>query len=92
MEILNYLRSNIVMFFMSCDNLSFSNPDNRRECSVRRHNEVHDIYDKVMDKLGDVKEYVSRTYVYDLIRKETGLSVRHISRILNHTKKKNLNL
>lgn len=47
-----------------------------RDSSIIRYNEVHDMYDKIIKDLGDISAYVSST--------------RHISRILNHTKKKDL--
>lgn len=48
-----------------------------RDSSIIRYNEVHDMY-------------VSKGYIYDKIKERTGLSTRHISRILNHTKRKDL--
>lgn len=55
-----------------------------RDSSIIRYNEVHDMYDKIIKDLGDMSAYVSKGYIY------TGLSTRHISRILNHTKRKDL--
>lgn len=63
-----------------------------RDSSIIRYNEIHDMYDKIIDELGDVSAYVSKSYIYDNIRERTGLSVRHISRILNHTKRRNLRI
>lgn len=57
-----------------------------RDSSIIRYNEIHDMYDKIIKDLGDV----SKGYIYDKIKERTGLSTRHISRILNHTKKKDL--
>lgn len=56
-----------------------------RDSSIIRYNEVHDMYDKIIKDLGDMSAYVSKGYIYDKI-----LSTRHISRILNHTKKRDL--
>ena len=53
-----------------------------RDSSIIRYNEIHDMYDKIIKDLGD--------YIYDKIKERTGLSARHISRILNHTKRKDL--
>lgn len=61
-----------------------------RDSSVIRYNEVHDMYDKIIKDLGDISAYVSKGYIYDKIREKTGLSTRYISRILNHTKRKDL--
>lgn len=43
------------------------------------------MYDEILNELGDLATVVSRSYVYG-IKDATGLSVRHISRIINHTK------
>lgn len=48
------------------------------------------IVDGIGENLGDVSAYVSKGYIYDKIKERTGLSTRHISRILNHTKRKDL--
>ena len=61
-----------------------------RDSSIIRYNEVHDMYDKIIKDLGDISAYVFKGYIYDKIREKTGLSTRHISRILNHTKRKDL--
>lgn len=44
------------------------------------------MYDEILDELGDLATVVSRNYVYGKIKDRTGLSIRHISRIINHTK------
>lgn len=59
-----------------------------RDSSIIRYNEVHDMYDKIIKDLGDMSAYVSKGYIYDKIKERTGLSTRHISRILNHTRRK----
>lgn len=61
-----------------------------RDSSIIRYNEVHDMYDKIIKDLGDMSAYVSKGCIYDKIKERTGLSTRHISRILNHTKRKDL--
>lgn len=48
--------------------------------------EIHKMYDEILDELGDLATVVSRNYVYGRIKDRTGLSIRHISRIINHTK------
>lgn len=53
---------------------------------VIRNNEIHRMYDEILDELGDLATVVSRNYVYGKIKDRTGLSIRHISRIINHTK------
>lgn len=47
-----------------------------RDSTVIRDNEIHRMYNEI----------VSRNYVYGKIKDRTGLSIRHISRIINHTK------
>lgn len=61
-----------------------------RYSSIVRYNEVHNMYDKIIKDLGDISAYVFKNYIYDKIRERTGLSIRHISRILNHTRRKDL--
>ena len=57
-----------------------------RDSTVIRNNEIHRMYDEIPDELGDLSTVVSRNYVYGKIKDRTGLSIRHISRIINHTK------
>lgn len=52
---------------------------NVRDSTVIRNNEI-------LNELGDLGTVVSRNYVYGRIKDSTGLSIRHISRIINHTK------
>jgi len=54
-----------------------------RDSTVIRDNEIHRMYNEILDELATV---VSRNYVYGKIKDRTGLSIRHISRIINHTK------
>lgn len=44
------------------------------------------MYNEILYELGDLATVVSRNYVYGKIKDRTGLSIRHISRIINHTK------
>lgn len=44
------------------------------------------MYDEILNELGYLATVVSRNYVYGRIKDRTGLSIRHISRIINHTK------
>ena len=52
---------------------------NVRDSTVIHNNEI-------LNELGDLATVVSRNYVYGRIKDSTGLSIRHISRIINHTK------
>lgn len=56
------------------------------DSTVIRNNEIHRMYYEILNELGDLATVVSRNYVYDRIKDRTGLSIRHISRIINHTK------
>lgn len=47
---------------------------------------IYRMYNEILDELGDLATVVSRNYVYGKIKDRTGLSIRHISRIINHTK------
>ena len=47
---------------------------------------INVMYDEILNELGDLATVVSRDYVYGRIKDSTGLSIRHISRIINHTK------
>ena len=59
-----------------------------RDSTVIRDNEIHRMYNEILDEPGDLATVVSRNYVYvyGKIKDRTGLSIRHISRIINHTK------
>lgn len=57
-----------------------------RDSTVIRNNEIHRMYNEILDELGDLATVVSRSYVYGKIKDATGLSVLNISRIINHTK------
>lgn len=57
-----------------------------RDSTVIRDNEIHKMYDEILNELGDLATVVSRNYVYGKIKDRTGLSIRYISRIINHTK------
>lgn len=57
-----------------------------RDSTVIRNNEIHRMYNEILDELGDLATVVPRNYVYGKIKDRTGLSIRHISRIINHTK------
>jgi hypothetical protein len=58
---------------------------NRRESTSVRDNEIHQLYNSIINELGDLACFVSKSYIYGLIRDKTKLSIRSISFILNHT-------
>ena len=63
---------------------------NRRISSILRDNLVHEIYNEECRRLGDASGYVSREYLYNKVKEETGLSIRSISYIVNHTEPVNI--
>ena len=86
---MNIIRS-IINFFGAEDIVDGIGERGMRDSSIIRYNEVHDMYDKIIKDLGDMSAYVSKGYIYDKIKERTGLSTRHISRILNHARRKDL--
>lgn len=86
---MNIIRS-IINFFGAEDIVDGIGERGMRDSSIIRYNEVHDMYDKIIKDLGDMSAYVSEGYIYDKIKERTGLSTRHISRILNYTRRKDL--
>ena len=44
-----------------------------RDSTVIRNNEIHKMYDEILDELGDLATVVSRNYVYGRIKDRTGL-------------------
>lgn len=60
----------------------------RRESTTMRDNQVHGIYNNILDELGPLRGVVAKSYIYDRIREQTRLSTRTISYILNHTREK----
>lgn len=57
----------------------------RRESTKARDDEVHKLYNDIIQELGDLAKVVSKTYIYERIRDKTKLSIRSISYIINHT-------
>lgn len=59
---------------------------NRRESTIVRDNEIHELYQQIRKELGCLANAVSKGYIYERIKEKTKLSIRTISFILNHTK------
>lgn len=57
----------------------------RRDSTVCRHNRVYDIYLSLMEEMGAYAALVPRSYIYERIRARTGLCVKTIAYIINHT-------
>jgi hypothetical protein len=64
--------------------------NNRRMSSILRDNLVHDIYQEELGKLGNAGRYISKEYLYGKVKERVGLSIRSISFIINHTRKRNI--
>lgn len=62
---------------------------NRRESTMVRDNEIHELYQQIRHELGSLANAVSKGYIYERIKEKTKLSIRTISFILNHTKTTN---
>ena len=80
---MNIIRS-IINFFGAEDIVDGIGERGMRDSSIIKY------YDEIIKDLGEMSAYVSKNYIYDKIKDITGFSTRHISRILNHTKKKDL--
>lgn len=65
----------------------FMSGNDRRESTIKRHNTVHEVYEAVIKELGDVAGVVSKQYIYERIRDQTGLCLKTIAYVVNHTEK-----
>lgn len=61
--------------------------DERRPSTIIRNNHIHELYEKIMCDLGELRNAVAKSYVYKKIREQTGLNEKTIERIINHTRK-----
>lgn len=59
--------------------------DERQSSTIIRDNRVHEIHQEIMASLGNLKNIVSKSYIYDKIHERTGLCVKTIAYIINHT-------
>ena len=57
-----------------------------RVSTIKRNNFIHVMYKEIMNDLGELRTVGAKAYIYNLIRVKTGLSIRTISHVLNHTK------
>lgn len=62
-----------------------------RISTIKCNNSIHLMYKNIMNDLGQLRTVVSKSYIYNLIRNQTGLSIRTISHVLNHTKEQDTN-
>lgn len=61
-----------------------------RDSTVIRNNEIHRMYNEILDELGDLATVVSRNYVYGKIKDRTGLSIRHISSMIKEVMERDM--
>lgn len=59
--------------------------ENRLKSTRKRDNYVHSVYEKLVTEIGEYAHYLPRYIIYEKIREETGLCVKTIATILNHT-------
>lgn len=57
-----------------------------RISTIKRNNSIHLMYKNIMNDLGQLRTVVLKSYIYNLIQNQTGLSIRTISHVLNHAK------
>lgn len=60
--------------------------NNRRESTLVRDKEVCRIYNQILNELGELRNVVSKSYIYEKIKERTKLSIRTIFFIVNHTR------
>lgn len=60
--------------------------NNRRESTLVRDKEVCRIYNQILNELGELRNVVSKSYIYEKIKERTKLNIRTISFIVNHTR------
>lgn len=53
--------------------------NNRRESTLVRDKEVCRIYNQILNELGELRNVVSKSYIYEKIKERTKLSIRTIS-------------
>lgn len=54
-----------------------------RISTIKRNNSIHLMYKNIMNDLGQLRTVVSKSYIYNLIQNQTGLSIRTISHVLS---------
>lgn len=57
---------------------------NLRPSTIFRNNVILDMYDEILLQLGDYKNLVPRTYIYEKISERTGYCLRKIGDTINH--------
>ncbi len=57
---------------------------NRRKSTIKRDNDVLNVYSEVKNELGELACAVSKSYIYEKIHERTGLCTKTIAFIINH--------
>ena len=55
-----------------------------RISTIKRNNSIHLMYKNIMNDLGQLRTVVSKSYIYNLIQNQTGLSIRYIPCLESH--------
>lgn len=58
----------------------------RRYGTILRDNKIHAMHKEIMAGFGEHRNAVAKSHIYNLIKERTGLSIRTIAEVLNHTK------
>ena len=64
----------------------------RRPSTIIRDNMVHTAYEEVCNEIGEYVHLVPRQFIYEKVRERTGLCLKTIAYILNHTVKQKLTI
>jgi len=59
--------------------------ENRKKSTIIRDNIVHGVYNDVCKELGEYAFLVPKAYLYERIKERTGLCIKTIAYIINHT-------
>lgn len=57
----------------------------RKKSTILRDNMVHRAYQEVRREIGNYADYVSKSMIYGRVCEKTGLCVKTVAAILNHT-------
>lgn len=61
---------------------------NRRENTIKRDNNILDVYRDVINELDELACVVSKSYIYEKIRERTDFCTKTITFIINHVDRK----
>lgn len=64
--------------------------EKRKESTIIRDNNIHQLYNDLMKELGMYGNLVPKSYIYKHIQEKTGLCEKTVAYILNHTRCANI--